>query len=200
MVKSNFNIAIVGFVFISTLLNCSTNQNEKKSETTTKLEMEKSKTPGQKFIEGFGNNNIALLNEVLAEDVVFYGTLAWGLQGRENLINFAAEFHKGLPGMKVVLHDEFYNSSGSRGQIRMHLHFENTGVFMGHQPTGKIGESVESFTLKIQDKKITEIVLGGNNHVLAALELIDFKMEFPTDTPDPEPALLSASEEEVIYH
>jgi len=199
MVKSNFKIVILGLTFISTILSCSTKQDEKQ-QNEKELKMEKSRTPGQKFIEGFGNNNIALLNEVLAEDVIFYGTLAWGLQGRENLINFAAEFHKGLPGMKVVLHDEFYNSSGSRGQIRMHLHFENTGIFMGHQPTGKTGESVESFTLKIKDDKITEIVLGGNNHVLAALELIDFQMEFPTDTPDPEPAILSASNKEVIYH
>ncbi|MEM1002701.1 MAG: ester cyclase [Bacteroidota bacterium] len=199
MVKSNFKIVILGLTFISTILSCSTKQDEKQ-QNEKELKMEKSRSPGQKFIEGFGNNNIALLNEVLAEDVIFYGTLAWGLQGRENLINFAAEFHKGLPGMKVVLHDEFYNSSGSRGQIRMHLHFENTGIFMGHQPTGKTGESVESFTLKIKDDKITEIVLGGNNHVLAALELIDFQMEFPTDTPDPEPAILSASNKEVIYH
>jgi hypothetical protein len=164
------------------------------------LKMENSKTPGQKFIEGFGNNNIELLKEVLAKDVKFYGTLAWGIQGSDNLISFAAEFHKGLPGMKVVLHDEFYNAEGTRGNIRMHLFFENQGIFMGNKPTGKSGESVESFTLKIKDNKITEIVQSGNTFPLAAIELIDFKMDYPKDTPDPEKAILSASIKEVAYY
>lgn len=162
--------------------------------------MEKSKTPGQKFIEGFGNNNIELLKEVLAKDVKFYGTLAWGIQGSDNVINFAAEFQKGLPGMKVVLHDEFYNAEGTRGNIRMHLYFDNQGIFMGNKPTGKSGESVESFTLKIKDNQITEIVQSGNTFPLAAIELIDFKMDYPRNTPDPEKAILSASTKEVTYH
>lgn len=184
-------------ILLIILVSCSSNQEKEIVENKV---MRNIKTPGQKFIEGFANNNIELLKEVLAEDVKFYGTLAWGIQGSENMINFAGEFQKGLPGMKVVLHDEFYNAEGTRGNIRMHLHFNNEGVFMGHEPTGKSGESVESFTLKIKDDKITEIVQSGNTFPLAAIELIDFKMDYPKETPDPEPAILTASVEKVIYH
>lgn len=157
------------------------------------------KTIGQKFAEGFGSENKVLLETILDEDVSFFGTLAWGITGSENIINFASEFHKGLPGLKVVLHDEFYNADKSRGNIRLHLHFSNTGEFMGKKPTNKSGVSVESFAFKIQNEKIIEIIQSGNTFPLAAIELIDFELDFPVDTPDPDEEILSASQKEIKY-
>ncbi len=155
-------------------------------------------TVAQRFVAAFGGNNAEGLRQVLDPNVVFYGTLAWGIKGSENLVNFASEFQKGLPGLNVVLHDEFYNAEGTRGNMRIHLHFSNTGVFMGNQPTGKSGVSVESFSMKIKDGKITELIQSGNTFPLAAIELIDFKMSYPTDTPDPHEAILSASPKQVL--
>ena len=156
-------------------------------------------TVAQRFVAAFGENNAAGLREVLAPDVMFYGVLAWGLKGSENLVNFAAEFHKGLPGLNFVLHDEFYNAESTRGNMRIHLHFSNTGVFMGNQPTGKSGVSVESFSMKIKDGKITELIQSVNTFSRPAILLIDFEVSYPTDAPDPHEAILSASPKQVMF-
>lgn len=148
-------------------------------------------TVAQRFVKAFGANDADAFCSVLAEDVVFYGGLAWGLEGRDNLTSFAEEFHKGMPGMRVALHDEFYNSTGSRGQFRINLHYHNTGNFMGNPPTGKSGVSIETFTVTIDKGQITEIIQAGNTLPLAAIELIDFGMEFPTETVDPDRLILS---------
>lgn len=148
-------------------------------------------TVAQRFVKAFGANDANAFRSVLDEDVAFYGGLAWGLRGSDRLIDFASEFHKGMPGMRVALHDEFYNASGTRGVFRINLHFHNTGVFMGNPPTGKSGVSIESFTVTIRDGKITEIIQAGNTLPLAAIELIDFGMDFPIDTPDPDAMILS---------
>lgn len=161
------------------------------SDTPPAAVMVGNDTVAQRFVKAFGANDADAFRSVLAEDVVFYGGLAWGLEGRDNLINFAAAFHKGMPGMRVALHDEFYNSSGTRGNFRINLHYHNTGDFMGHPPTGKSGVSIESFTLTIDDGVIVEIIQSGNTLSLAAIELIDFGMEFPSDTIDPDELVLS---------
>ena len=65
------------------------------------------KSIAQRFVEAFGGRDHAALDDVLAEDVVFYGTLAWGQLGRQALKDFADQFHEGNPGLRVALHDEF---------------------------------------------------------------------------------------------
>ena len=155
------------------------------------------KTVAQRFVEGFGGNNPDILSDVLDDDVAFYGTLVWELRGKNNLIDFAAQFQQAMPGLRIVLHDEFYSADGTRGNMRIHLHFHNTGEFMGHQPTGKQGVSVESFSMVIKDDKITELIQSGNTFALGAIELIDFKMDYPTETPDPHKAIFVASENEI---
>lgn len=148
-------------------------------------------TVAQRFAKAFGANDADAFRSVLAEDVVFYGGLAWGLRGRDNLINFAAEFHKGMPGMRVALHDEFYNRRGTRGLFRIGLHYHNTGIYMGNPPTGKSGVAIGSFTVTIDNGRIMEIIYANNTLSLPAIELIDFGMRFPTDTVDPDELILS---------
>lgn len=153
------------------------------------------KTIARRFVEAFGGRDMAALDELLAEDVMFYGTLSWGQPGREALKDFADEFHKGNPTLRVALHDEFYSADGSRGSMRVALHFDNTGPFFGTEPSGKSGVSMETFTVKIQDGRIVELIQGGNTLTLGYVEVVDLGLPFPTDTPDPQPEIASASAE-----
>lgn len=137
------------------------------------------RTVAQRFVEAFGGREMPALDELLAEDVVFYGTLSWG--------------HKGNPKLRVALHDEFYSVDGSRGSMRVALHFDNTGRFFGMEPSGKSGVSIETFTMKIQDGKILELIQGGNTLTLGYVEVVDLGLPFATDTPDPQPEITSAS-------
>ena len=96
-----------------------------------------------------------------------------------------------MPGMRIALHDEFYNAAGTRGLFRINIHYHNTGVYMGNPPTGKSGVSIGSFTITIDDGLIVEVVYANNTLSLPAMELIDLGMDFPTDTVDPAELILS---------
>ena len=54
---------------------------------------------------------------------------------------------------------------------------------------------METFATKIRDGKITELVQGGNTLTLGYVEVVDLGLPFPTDAPDPEPEITSASAE-----
>jgi len=150
-------------------------------------------TIARRFVEAFGGRDLAALDGLLAEDVVFYGTLSWGQPGRDALKQFADEFHRGNPKLRVALHDEFYSADGSRGSMRVALHFDNTGRFFGTEPSGKSGVSIVTFTMRIQDGKIVELIQGGNTLTLGYVEVVTLGLPFPTDTPDPRPEITSAS-------
>jgi ketosteroid isomerase-like protein len=150
-------------------------------------------TIARRFVEAFGGRDTEALDGLLAEDVMFYGTLSWGQPWREVLKQFADEFHKGNPKLRVALHDEFYSADGSRGSMRVALHFDNTGPFFGKEPSGKKGVSMETFTIKIRDGRIAELIQGGNTLTLGYVEVVDLGLPYPTDTPDPQPEITSAS-------
>lgn len=191
LLRPSLALASVLIFWVGTLAACSSTQHQASASFPEGV-MVGDDTVAQRFVRAFGQNDAEAFRTVLAKDVIFYGGLAWGLKGSDTLINFASEFHEGMPGMRVELWDEFYSAEGTRGNFRINLHFNNTGTFMGNPPTGKSGVSVESFTLTIEDGQIVEIIQAGNTLPLAAIELIDFGMSFPTDTPDPGSLILSS--------
>lgn len=52
---------------------------------------------------------------------------------------------------------------------------------------------METFTTKIRNGKIVELVQGGNTLTLGYVEMVDLGLPFPTGTPDPQPEITYAS-------
>jgi hypothetical protein len=155
-------------------------------------------TFARRWVRAFGEHDDAALDELYDEDVVFYGTLAWGVRGRRAVKDFADMFHRGNPGMRVILHDEIYSADGTRCVVRFALHFHNTGPFFGKSPTGKRGVQIETHTFTLRGGRAIEQIQAGNNFPLAELEIVDLELEWPRVTPDPHPAIVegrSAGEE-----
>ena len=147
-------------------------------------------TIAQRFIRAFGGRDASLMDDVYAEDVVLYSPLAWPVRGREARKAYVEEFHRGYPGLRVALHDEFYSADGTRGCFRFKLHWQNTGTFFGRPPTGQAGTMTETHSIRVRGGKIVEQWVGDNSFQMPYMDLVTWRMDFPTDNPDPNPEIL----------
>jgi ketosteroid isomerase-like protein len=152
----------------------------------------------RRFVRAFGEHDEALMDEVYAEDVVLYSPLAWPVRGRDALKQYVDEFHRGYPGLRVVLHDEFYSADGTRGCFRFVTHWRNSGSFFGHSATGEEGTQTETHSVRIRDGRIVEQWVGDNSFQMPYMDLVTWRMDFPRETPDPEPELVAASATEPV--
>jgi ketosteroid isomerase-like protein len=146
----------------------------------------------RRFVDAFGHRDLEGLDELYAEDVQLYTPLGWPVRGRKPLKEFADQFHAANPGMRVALHDEFYTADGARACWRIKLHYHNTQPFYGNRATGDAGVMTETHSVRVRDGKIVQQVVGDNSFHMPYQELVLWKMEFPTDNPDPEPELMAA--------
>ena len=146
----------------------------------------------RRFTDAFGRRDTDGLEAIYAEDVELYTPLGWPVRGREALLAFVDQFHAANPGMRVALHDEFYDATGTRACWRVRLHFHNTGPFYGLPPTGDRGAMTETHSLTLRDGRIERHVVGDNSFHMPYQELVEWRMDFPTDTPDPDPEIAAA--------
>ncbi|MEV6670591.1 nuclear transport factor 2 family protein [Streptomyces sp. NPDC051162] len=146
----------------------------------------------QRYIRALGEQDWDTLTELYDDDVVFYTPLKWGIKGVPFIVQFCKAVHLGFPGVRVALHDEFYDADGTRAAFRFVMHWHNTGPFLGHEPTGERGTSVEAHTVRIRDGRITEQVVAVGSLHLPHIELVRWAMDFPRDTVDPSSEILSA--------
>jgi uncharacterized protein YciI len=148
---------------------------------------------GRRFIRALGTNDEALLDEIYDPDVVLYTPLGWPIRGRDALKDFVGQFHTANPGLRVTLHDEFESADRTRVCFRFVIHFHNTGPFYGNPPTGERGTMSETHAVRLRDGRIVEQFVGDNNFSMPHQELVTWGMDFPRDTPDPNPAIAEAS-------
>jgi ketosteroid isomerase-like protein len=149
-------------------------------------------TIAQRFVQAFGDNDLEALDRVYDDEVVLFSPIAWGMEGKEALFNFVAEFHRGYPGMRVALHDELYSADETRAAFRFMIHWHNTGEFFGHSPSGMEGTMTETHMIRIRDGRIVEQIVGDNTFQMPYLELVVRKVEVQWETPDPAPEIISA--------
>jgi uncharacterized protein YciI len=148
---------------------------------------------GRRFIRALGANDEALLDAIYHPDVVLYTPLGWPIRGRDALKDFVGQFHTANPGLRVTLHDEFESADRTRVCFRFVIHFHNTGPFYGNPPTGERGTMSETHAVRLQAGRIVEQFVGDNNFSMPHQELVTWGMDFPRDTPDPNPAMAEAS-------
>jgi predicted ester cyclase len=150
-------------------------------------------TLGRRFIQALGTNDAELLDQLYATDVVLYTPLGWPITGRTAVKEFVAQFHAAYPGLRVTLHDEFASADGNRVCFRFVIHFHNTGPFYGLPPTGERGTMSETHAITLRDGKIVEQFVGDNNFSMPYQELVTWQMDFPRETPDPNPPIAESS-------
>lgn len=146
-------------------------------------------TLAERFVRALGTNDQTLLDEIYDPDVALFTPLGWPVRGLPAVKEFLNQFHAAYPGLRVTLHDEFSSADGHRVCFRFVLHFHNTGPFYGNPPTGDRGTMSETHAVRLRDGKIVEDFVGDNNFAVPYQELVSWKMDFPRDTPDPEPVV-----------
>jgi predicted dinucleotide-binding enzyme len=147
---------------------------------------------GRRFTHALGSGDHRLLDELYDPDVLLYTPLGWPIRGLAAVQEFVDQFHSAYPGLRVTLHDEFGSADGERVCFRFVIHFENTGPFYGHPPTGERGTMSETHAIRLREGRIVEQFVGDNNFSMPYQELAVWKMDFPRDTPDPNPATTEA--------
>jgi uncharacterized protein YciI len=153
---------------------------------------EAGETLAARFVRALGENDDALLDEIYDPEVALYTPLGWPIRGREALKEFVGQFHAANPGLRVTLHDEFSSADGTRVCFRFIIHFHNTGPFYGNPPTGEKGTMSETHAVRLRDGRIVEQFVGDNNFSMPHQELVTWGMDFPRDTPDPNPVIAEA--------
>lgn len=147
------------------------------------------RTLAERFVRAFGARDLAVLETLYDPDVELYTPLGWPLRGWDTIKTFVEQFHTANPGMRVELHDAFPSADGQKFCWRIRLHFHNTGTFYGNPPTGDRGEMMESHFITLKDGKIRRQIVGDGGLQLPKGELVDWKMPFPRQVTDPDPAI-----------
>jgi quinol monooxygenase YgiN len=150
-------------------------------------------TLAERFVQAMGSNDQTLLDQLYASDVLLYTPLGWPIRGLEAVKEFVGQFHTANPGLRVTLHDQFSSADGQRHCFRFVIHFKNTGPFYGKPPTGEQGTMSETHAVRLRDGKIVEQFVGDNNFAMPYQELAEWHMDFPRETPDPNPVITEAS-------
>jgi quinol monooxygenase YgiN len=153
---------------------------------------ESGETLARRFVRALGGNDQALLEEIYDPEVLLYTPLGWPIAGADAVKDFVGQFHAANPGLRVTLHDEFYSPDGTRACFRFVIHFHNTGPFYGNPPTGERGTMSETHAVRLRDGRIVEQFVGDNNFSMPHQELVSWEMDFPRETPDPNPAVAEA--------
>ncbi|MFE2041593.1 nuclear transport factor 2 family protein [Streptomyces sp. NPDC059477] len=155
------------------------------------------KTVIQRYITALGEQDWAAIEELYSPDVTLYTPSAWGVKGVGFLLKFCQAIHVAHPGIRSVLHDEFYSADGTRAAFRFALHWHNTGPYFGHEATGERGTSIEQHTVRLEQGKIVEQVVAVSTLRLHFLQRESWGIDYVRDVADPAPEIISAPRAEL---
>lgn len=101
---------------------------------------------------------------LVAKDVLVNSTMGRDIQGREPLKSWASQFVNSLQA-RVDLIDEFeaIDADGNgRAFFTINLNWKHAEEFMGLQPTGREGTSIETMLLTIKGGKVVRWDVADN--------------------------------------
>lgn len=101
---------------------------------------------------------------LVAAEVLANSTMGRNIQGLETLKGWASQFVNALQS-RVDLVDEFeaIDADGnSRAFFTLCLNWKQAEVFMGLQPTGREGTSIETMILTIKNRKVVQWDVADN--------------------------------------
>ena len=112
---------------------------------------------------------------VHAEDAVLYAPLG-RLEGRPAIEAYVADQRERFPGLRAAVHDQFASTDGTRECFRLRL-------------TWDAGSGAETHSVRLRDGLIVEQVVGVSTFDMAKVLLVDHRLEFARDVPDPAPEI-----------
>lgn len=144
---------------------------------------------GVRYLTALATADYDTLDQLYADDVVFYTPFRRGATGPAFIKAFVAAFHQAHPGLTASLHDEF--TDGEKVALRLSIAWHNTGPFMSFPATGAQGVESEIHTFRLRDGRIVEQWVGHNTLKLTRQQLVDWQIPLPEDETDPAPALVT---------
>jgi ketosteroid isomerase-like protein len=113
--------------------------------------------------------------DVYAEDAVMITPLG-RFAGRAAIATALAEQRDRFPGLRAAVHDEFASADGTRACFRLRLAREG-------------GTGAETHSARVRDGRVTEQIAGVSTFDMAKILLVDLRVGFPRDLPDPAPEI-----------
>lgn len=118
----------------------------------------------RELYDAFQKGEFERWDALVAEDVLVNSTMERDIRGREALKGWAAQFVSALQS-RVDLVDEFeaIDAFGNgRAFFTICLYWKHAEVFMGLQPTGREGTSIETMLLTAKDGKVVRWDVADN--------------------------------------
>ena len=135
------------------------------------LSLEENKAMIHRFIKALNNQNLGLLDELMASDYVEH-TLE--LEGLESWKQYVTKFLKGFPDLKVTIEDII--AEGDKVWTCVKIAGTHTGEWRGITPTGKMITQKCVWIDRIADGKFVESwSVDDNLDLLKQLGIIEYK-------------------------
>ncbi len=118
----------------------------------------------RELYDAFQRSEFERWDALVVENVLVNSTMGRDIHGREALKNWAAQFVNALQS-RVDLVDEFEGidaAGNGRAFFTVCLNWKHTEVFMGLQPTGREGTSIETMLLTVKDGKVVRWDVADN--------------------------------------
>jgi ketosteroid isomerase-like protein len=140
----------------------------------------------ERLLTAYAINDRQALAALYRADARQYGPLHWPRRGREEILAGIAETHRRFPAFRLDLHDVFTSTDGDRVVLRWVQHWPADGS------GAEVGTSSEMRVLTVREGRIAQEILGYVTLEVPRLAVTGWREDGPVDTPDPNPAVVSA--------
>jgi hypothetical protein len=141
----------------------------------------------REFYDAFQRNEFGRWDALSDPEMLINTPLGFGVSGLQALKDFAAQLFELAWRIDLVDEHLALDAEGNgRGFITFQLNWKHTGVFLGFEPTGREGTSVETLVFTITEHRITRLDVSENT-----LDLVMYEAELGWPLPeDVEPDIL----------
>lgn len=134
----------------------------------------------REFYDAFQRNEFHRWDPMADEDMVINTPLGFGVSGLQALKDFAAQLYDLAWRIDLVDEHLALDADGNgRGFITFCLNWKHTKTFLGFEPTGREGTSVETLIFTFTDHRITKLDVSENT-----LDLVFYEAELGWPIPD----------------
>jgi steroid delta-isomerase-like uncharacterized protein len=124
------------------------------------MSTEANKAIVRRFIDGLNQGNLAIGEELLAEDVQRYLPGSAKPVGRTGSQKAEVQFYAAFPDMQSTIEELL--ADGDRVVVRLTVRGTHQGPFQGIAPTGRAITLTEIFIARIRDDRITHLHAEAN--------------------------------------
>jgi SnoaL-like domain len=127
----------------------------------------------REWYDAFQSAELDRWDAIVADDVLINSPAGYGMEGLKLLKDWAANFAR--LGYRIDLVDEHLaleDDGNGRGFVTCLLHWKHVADFLGLEPTGREGTSIESMIFTIENGLITRLDVASNTPDLVIYEYV----------------------------